>query len=130
MEEIKYRVVYKETMNTPIKVVSNISFEEMLKYFEKKDVFSSIKVYESRNGDAWEQTVDVKEGKTARKQELKKSSCVYRRHFSVEEMLNKALNANSERKENLAELLWDLINGEDVSKPNISLVVRKDNDDD
>ncbi|MGF7535514.1 hypothetical protein AAGG74_17825 [Bacillus mexicanus] len=129
MEEIKYRVVYKETKNAPNKVISNISFEEMLKYFERKDVCYSIKVYEFRNGDAWEQTVDIKEGKTVRKQKIKKPNCTYQRHFSLDEMLNKALNANSKRKENPAELLWDIITGEDVLKPKISLV-RKDDDDD
>lgn len=123
-----FRVAFKETPKSKYRIHENLSYTDMLKFFSIHKNVYEMKIYKSQDDSIWERDLFFINGKLAKDQSGSSTIRMETPPFSIIELFEKLANVAPSRKENLDQLTQDILAGEDISKPKLRLIEKKDTD--
>lgn len=113
-----FRVVYKETLKSKLEIKENLTMLQMGEYLNTKEDYYELKIYQFVNG-MYTNPLSYKNGKLVKGEEEVKP---VQTPPSIGELFDTISKVPPSRQGNPIQLLYDLIAGEDITKPKLKAV--------
>ncbi|MCU5076968.1 hypothetical protein OB985_05175 [Bacillus cereus] len=120
-----FRVVYRKTTESKLEIEEGLSMLEMGEYLNNKNDFYKLKIYQLNDNNMYANPLSYKNGELIVNHERKVVDSPPVKPFSMNELFDTLQKVPPSRKERLGELLYDLLTGEDITKPKLQVVDNK-----
>lgn len=118
-----FRVVYKKTSKSNLEIREELTMLQMGEYLENKTEYYELKIYQLNSNSMYEKKLAYKNGELVRG--VKKANAVKYPSFSIGKLFEIIQKVPPSRKENSIQMMYDLIKGEDITKPNLNVIDNK-----
>ncbi|PHE64230.1 hypothetical protein COF68_05135 [Bacillus toyonensis] len=117
-----FRVFYKKYVDGKLitDTKEDLTMLELGEYLNNKKDFTELKIYELNDNMMYQRVLQYKNGELVRNKENVKMPV--KNSMPIGTLLQTVFQANQTRKENPGQLLYDLLTGEDITKPKLTVV--------
>ncbi|MDR4188103.1 hypothetical protein FO521_13605 [Bacillus pseudomycoides] len=118
-----FRVVYKKNSRSKLDIKEDLTMEQMGEYLNNKKEYHELKIYQLNSNSMYEKSLSYKNGELVKKKDHKKEPQIT--PPSIEKMFELLQQVPPSRQEDPISLLYDLIKGEDITKPKLNVIDNK-----
>ncbi|MED1107716.1 hypothetical protein [Bacillus paramycoides] len=118
-----FRVAYKKTLRSKLDIKENLTMDQMGEYLVNKQDYYELKIYQLNSNSMYEKALFYKNGELIRKKDSEK--VIKNSPVSIGKMFELLQKTPPSRQEDKIGLLYDLIKGEDITKPKLDVIDNK-----
>lgn len=120
-----FRVVHQKTTESKLEIEEGLSMLEMGEFLNNKNDFYKLKIYQLNDNNMYANPLSYNNGELIVDRKQKVTDTPPKQYVPMGEIFDTLQKAPPSRKKNLGELLYDLLTGEDITKPKLQVVDKK-----